>query len=203
MTSAATAANGKSQGTTQTHRAGRTRNAAASREALLASGRRLFSEHGFDNTTVRDIGEDAGVDPALIARYFGGKFNLYLATVTADDADSRQPEDLADPAALIDWLSAKVDRRGPGPGLQAWVRSDTAPEIREAARDHLTRRLVQPLESMLAKRGIPGARLRAEVAVSALVGVLIARSIGSFEQLTQVERDELVTLLTEMLPGLQ
>ncbi|MFD9659211.1 helix-turn-helix domain-containing protein [Streptomyces mirabilis] len=33
----------------------------------------LFAERGFDRTTIRDIGERAGVDPALIARYFGSK----------------------------------------------------------------------------------------------------------------------------------
>src|ERR1700733_5391866 len=100
-------------------RTGRTRNAAASREALLASARTLFSERGFDNTTVRDIGDDAGVDPALIARYFGSKVNLYLATVTAEDTDSGRPENAENPAQLIEWLISRVDLRGPGPVLQA------------------------------------------------------------------------------------
>jgi AcrR family transcriptional regulator len=203
MTAPTRTSGGETRTKGRTGRTSRTRNAAASREALLASGRRLFSERGFDNTTVRDIGEDAGVDPALIARYFGSKINLYLAAVTAEDTDARQPEDLADPAALIDWLAGKVDRRGPGPVLQALVRSDTAPEIREAAHAHLTRRFIQPLERMLTQRGVPDARLRTEIAVSALVGVLLARSIGSFEQLAQVDRDELIALLTQMLPDLR
>jgi AcrR family transcriptional regulator len=180
----------------------RTRNAAASREALLASARTLFSERGFDNTTVRDIGDEAGVDPALIARYFGSKVNLYLATVTAEDADSGRPEDLEQPGQLVEWLVARVDLRGPGPVLQALVRSDSTPEIREAARGHLTRRLVEPLHAMLDKRGITNPRLRAEMAVSALIGVLLARALGSFEALGKLDRRELVELLTAMLPDL-
>ena len=181
----------------------RSRNADASREALLASGRRLFSERGFDNTTVRDIGDAAGVDPALIARYFGSKLNLYLATVTAEDAESGRPDDLSTPAAYIDWLMGRVDSRGPGPVLQALVRSDTAPEIREAARGHLTRRLVEPLAQMLAARSIDQPRLHAEIVVSALIGVLLARALGSFDALAAVDRSELVDLLTRMIPELR
>ncbi len=180
----------------------RTRNAAASREALLAAARTLFSERGFEHTTVREIGEEAGVDPALIARYFGSKVNLYLATVTAEDADSGRPDDLEHPAQLVDWFVARVEARGPGSVMQALVRSDSAPEIREAARGHLTRRLVDPLHGMLERRGVPDARVRAEVVVSALVGILLARSLGSFESLPNLTRRELVELLTAMLPDL-
>lgn len=180
----------------------RTRNANASREALLDSGRKLFSERGFDNTTLRDIGEEAGVDPALIARYFGNKMNLYLATITAEDADSGRPENLDDPEAFVSWLVARVDSRGPGPVLQALVRSDTSAEIREASRAHLTRRLVEPLAATLERRGVDKPRLRAEMAVSALIGVLLARSLGSFEELGQLGRDELIALVSQMLPDL-
>jgi hypothetical protein len=86
--------------------------------------------------------------------------------------------------------------------MQALVRSDSTPEIREAARGHLTRRLVEPLHVMLQRRGVPDARTRAEVIVSALVGVLLARTLGSFETLGSLERRELVDLLTAMLPDL-
>ena len=180
----------------------RTRNAGASREALLNSGRKLFSERGFENTTVRDIGEDAGVDPALIARYFGSKVKLYLATVTAEDSESGRPEDLTDPEAFVAWLVSRVDSRGPGPVLQALVRSDTTAEIREAARAHLTRRLVEPLAVMLENRGLANPRLRAEVAVSALIGILLARSLGSFDALGNLGREDLIQLVSQVLPDL-
>ncbi len=184
-------------------RATRPRNAAASREALLHSAQLLFSERGFEHTTVRDIGEHAGVDPALIARYFGSKVNLYLATVTAEDTDAVNPETLTEPAQLVDWLVGRVDARGPGPVLQALVRSDTAPQIRDAAREHLTRRVVNPLATMFEQRGIDQPRLRAEAAAAALIGVLLARVLGSFGSLPRASRAELVTVLTAMLPDLR
>ena len=90
----------------------------------------------------------------------------------------------------------------PGPVLQALVRSDTAPEIREAARAHLTRRLVEPLAATLTRRGVDRPQLHAEVAVAALVGVLLSRALGSFDAVASVERAELVELLTRMIPEL-
>jgi hypothetical protein len=86
--------------------------------------------------------------------------------------------------------------------LQALVRSDTAPEIREAARAHLTRRLVEPLAAVLTLRGVERPQLHAEVAISALVGVLLARALGSFDHVATVDRAELVALLTKMIPEL-
>jgi hypothetical protein len=95
-----------------------------------------------------------------------------------------------------------VDLRGPGPVLQALVRSDSTPEIREAARAHLTRRLVEPLHAMLERRGVPDPRLRAETAVAALIGVLLARALGSFTTLEKLSRRELADVFTAMLPDL-
>ncbi len=184
-----------------TVRTTRPRDANASREALLSSARVLFSERGFEQTTVRDIGDHAGVDPALIARYFGSKVKLYLATVTAEDADSGRP-DLSDPRAYVQWLVARVDARGPGPVLQAIVRSDTTAEIREAARDHLTRRLIEPLATLLENKGVDQPRKRAEVAISALIGVLLARALGAFDELGAMGSEEIVELLTQLLPDL-
>ncbi len=184
-------------------RAPRTRNAEASRRGLLDSARTLFSERGFDQTTVRDIGDHAGVDPALIARYFGNKGNLYLATVVAEDTDTARPEITDDPRAYVEWLVARVDVNGPGPILQALVRFDTTPEIRQAARDHLTRRVVEPLASVFESRGVSQPRVRAEIVMSALIGVVLSRTLGSFDAMGQLDRTALIDLLVEMLPELR
>ena len=55
----------------------RRHDAGASRRALLDATGPLFDERGFDRATTRDIGARAGVDAALIARYFGSKEGLH------------------------------------------------------------------------------------------------------------------------------
>jgi len=47
------------------------------REALLVAAREEFAEKGFAAATVRSIGARAGVDPAMISHYFGGKAGLF------------------------------------------------------------------------------------------------------------------------------
>jgi len=61
----------------------RRRDAAGTREALLAAGTELFAEHGYDGVPVADIAERAGVNKAMINYHFGGKRQLYLAIVSA------------------------------------------------------------------------------------------------------------------------
>ena len=50
----------------------RARNAAATRAAILQAARRRFAREGYDQTGLREVAADAGVDAALISRYFGG-----------------------------------------------------------------------------------------------------------------------------------
>ncbi len=47
------------------------------RERLLASARCLFARQGYEGTSVRQICEGAGANPALVSYYFGGKEAMF------------------------------------------------------------------------------------------------------------------------------
>jgi AcrR family transcriptional regulator len=51
------------------------------REQLIGAATRLFAEQGFDATSTRAIAEQAGVNEALIFRYFSSKEELYAEVV--------------------------------------------------------------------------------------------------------------------------
>ncbi len=51
------------------------------REQLISAATRLFAEQGFDATSTRAIAEEAGVNEALIFRYFSSKEELYEEVV--------------------------------------------------------------------------------------------------------------------------
>ncbi|MCF8510550.1 MAG: TetR family transcriptional regulator [Rhodobacteraceae bacterium] len=53
----------------------------STKEKLLQAGRELFWTRGYSNVSVRDITGAAGVDAALVSRYFGGKQGLFEATL--------------------------------------------------------------------------------------------------------------------------
>jgi AcrR family transcriptional regulator len=61
----------------------RRRDAAATRDALLAAGAELFADRGYDGVPVAAIAARAGVNKAMISYHFGGKRKLYLAIVAA------------------------------------------------------------------------------------------------------------------------
>jgi AcrR family transcriptional regulator len=69
------------------HRRARRRDAAATREALLAAGTELFAERGYDGVPVAAIAARAHVNKAMISYHFGGKRKLYLAIVRATFAE--------------------------------------------------------------------------------------------------------------------
>jgi len=64
-------------------RRARRRDAAATRESLVAAGTELFAERGYDGVPVAAIAQRAGVNKAMINYHFGGKRKLYLAIVSA------------------------------------------------------------------------------------------------------------------------
>lgn len=64
---------------------GRSRDRKATENALLLAASRLFAQKGYENTRTLEIAKEAGVNEALILRYFGGKEGL-LAAVLKDEA---------------------------------------------------------------------------------------------------------------------
>ena len=72
-------------------RRGRRPGGADTRGALLNAARAVFAERGFDGATVRLIADRAGVDPAMVNHWFGGKEALFTAALDLP----------VDPATLI------------------------------------------------------------------------------------------------------
>jgi AcrR family transcriptional regulator len=175
----------------------RRRDSAASRERLLRAAGELFAARGFDRTTAREIGELADVDPAMIARYFGGKAQLFIA-VLRTESPAESLGDLRDPDRLGSLLD-RIERQGPGPIVQAAIRPYDDPAAQEAARVELHRRIVAPLRERLAREGDEQAELLAELLTAAFIGVILGRHSGAFEHLAEATTPELRTLLQDLL----
>ena len=56
----------------------------ARREQLVAVGRSLFAEKGFDATSVEEIAARAKVSKPVVYEHFGGKEGLYAVVVDRD-----------------------------------------------------------------------------------------------------------------------
>jgi AcrR family transcriptional regulator len=182
----------------------RTYDAAASRRALLDAAAHLFQERGYDRATVRDIGERAGVDPALIARYFDGKEGLYLAAL----ADERtgpprahiESGDLVEAARLMfdHW-----DERGMSPAMRTLFGPAPTEEVRDQVRAILGGAILDPLTQELTERGVPQPRERAELLLAAMAGIELARRNGVLPAIDGLATGELLDLIEPLAAALQ
>lgn len=174
----------------------RLRNAAATRQAILDSARRHFAREGYDNVGLREIAGDAGADPALVCRYFGGKEQLLREAVRGDKAplfEGITPADL--PARLAGLLledqgdaatcgsSAEQTER-----LLILLRSASSTKASEIVREAAGEDILRPIASLLDG---PRAEARASLCLAVLIGVGMLRSALAFAPLCGAEEGEL------------
>ena len=67
------------------------------RRQLLAAGSRLFAEHSFEELTMRQIAEAAGISKPLLYHYFPSKTELFKAAVAEHAVELQQLLEPTDP----------------------------------------------------------------------------------------------------------
>jgi AcrR family transcriptional regulator len=88
----------------------------------VAAAARCFAAAGYDATSVRHVAAEAGVDPALVRRFFGGKDQLFTQVASALIDPERAlaavtvgPPEAAAERLLRYFLSLLGDVAQPGP----------------------------------------------------------------------------------------
>jgi AcrR family transcriptional regulator len=176
----------------------RPRGSEASRAALLRAARSAFDELGYDLATTREIGERAGVDPALIARYFNSKEGLFLAAI----AYVAEDEDDVDLATVVPFLLERWDRTGHNPISRAMTSLGLSEEMRQRIAAVVAEWLRRQLGPELDGCGLADAELRAELLVAIAVGVATTRANGTLERLAAADRDQVNAALAPAIEAL-
>ena len=171
---------------------------AATRAKLLDAGRRQFSYGGYGEVGVREIAAEAGVNAALINRYFGSKLGLFAEVV----GDTLRVGDLlvGDRATLGDRLARYLvrPRRDGFDPTMVLLRSAAHPETAGVLRAALAEQVATPLGEWL---GGDDARERAGLITSVLFGFALTRDvIGS--SVLGGDQDELVGHLGDVMQRL-
>lgn len=179
----------------------RSRNAAATRQAILSSALVAFTRRGYDGVGVREIAADAGVTAMLVNRYFGSKEGLFTEVVEAAfepatmvPADPERPADLARATA-----EALAERTGPGAEhlgpFELMLRSAANPRAAEIVRAGIERHVGARFAGAL--QG-PDADERAELGLALLAGVWLMRTVIT----TPALRDAPPALLAEQVTAM-
>ncbi|WP_222711073.1 TetR/AcrR family transcriptional regulator [Quadrisphaera setariae] len=204
----------------------RRRDAGRTRRRLLDAARERFAADGFSSTTVRQVADDAGVDVALIKRYFGSKEGLFEACLAAAVDDLREqptPEGADDVATRIahrllgpfDAAPGEQGRSG-SQALLLLLRSSGdagVDDLRRRVLHHHSEALAHRLREQSRTRGARGAGLastgdeplseaellQAQVALAAVVGVAVLRSSPGLEPLRSASPDQLAGVLRALL----
>lgn len=185
---------------------GRRRDADRTRQALLDAARRRFARQGYAATTVRDIAQDAGVNVALISRYFDSKAGLFEACLeTAGQAMSRSAGTVSTPAEVAQAIGRQT-AAGPGEGpsdeLLLLLRTsgdEHAERIRIAALRYYSERLA---ELVGWEPGADDLLLRAQLVVAAGMGLGLLRAAGAPEPLASATEEELAGPLRDLVASL-
>jgi AcrR family transcriptional regulator len=174
------------------------RNAAATRERLLACARSCFLHDSYDAVGLREIAGAAGVDVALIGRYFGSKEQLFRAVLGKDDEqwdELAQADDLA--AHLASMFAADNSQDAEHiERLLIMLRSAASPTASSIVQSVFRNEVLEPFARVLSG---PRAEMRAAMALAVLMGTTIVRTIMKAEKAYECEsntfRDRLLGML--------
>lgn len=176
---------------------GRRQGRTNSRALIVASARRLFAEHGYSATSLREIARDAGVDPGMVHHYFAGKEDLFNACVElpVDPAEVLRAVGATPPQergeALLRVLLTLWDSPAQS-ALLALLRGATGSKTQGA----LLRQVLLKRVLSRAMAGLPGEpaelALRGALVASQVMGLLVARYLLRMEPLAGSGHEQLV-----------
>lgn len=177
-------------------RRGRPPGGGSSRRRILDAARNRFGSEGFAATTIRAVASDAGVDASQVMQFFGSKAELFAAVVDIPasamqrfDAAFEGPADQLGERVVRAYLQAWEEIPAEAEPLMVMLRSAiTHDQAREQLRDFIQSRLLrgQPVAP-----GDPAA-LRAGLAASMLVGLILGRRIVEVPALVEADPETLV-----------
>jgi AcrR family transcriptional regulator len=185
-----------------TKRRGRRQGEPVSRDAVLAAAKQRFATEGYEKTTLRAIAQDAHVDPSMVLYLFGSKEALFRESLRL----------ILDPDVLVAALTGDtgddpdIGTRMVRTYLRMWETPETAASMRAMLQSatsnadaHVAFRGFMQNYVLTAVSGVlgggEGARLRAMLAASQLVGTAMLRYIIEVPPLATLSPDDVVALI--------
>lgn len=177
------------------------------REKLLEAARQQFSAKSFNSVTVKDVAEQAQVDPGLVAYYFGGKTGLFRESMSLP----RDPSEI-----VMQAIGPKLDgagRRILTALFDQWNQSESSesatkllaasllesPETLDTFRTWLSDEIIEPVARTL---GGTNPHTRASVATGIIFQILSMRYLIKLEPIASMSDDEIIALYAPILDNI-
>jgi AcrR family transcriptional regulator len=176
-------------------RSGRRPGPTTTREAIADAARRQFAELGYDRATLRGIAGEAGVDAALVVRFYGSKDALFREVMALPPAVAEAMAGLADgPAATVGRRLAEVivgmlENPRSRPIVLGRIRSASShPEAAALVRETVTR----DIGRLVAAVTDDEPETRAVLVGSQIVGLALARYVVRVEPLASLPAADVI-----------
>ncbi|HEU5157875.1 MAG TPA: TetR family transcriptional regulator [Streptosporangiaceae bacterium] len=171
----------------------RPRRSDATKTAILAAARERFAAEGYERATIRAIAADAGIDPAMVMRYYGSKDRLFAA---AAEFDLRLPDVTAMP-------HEEIGTRIVGHFLSRWEEDETlmallrAAVSNEAARERLQAIFTDQVAPVMAPLAPDPAQAgeRAGLLATQMLGLALCRYVLGLPPIVHMSRADVVAWL--------
>lgn len=175
------------------------RAAAATREQILEAAILRFARQSYEDTSLRAIAADVGVDVAHVHRSFGSKELLFAEAVRA----TRRPERFlgTSPGLLAtklstELLSHKALRHDDEVGaFDIVMRSLSSREASRILHDSALTDFIEPISKMT----YPSSARRAAMIAAVLLGIGVLREVRTVEPLLDTEDGEVQQLTVQLL----
>ena len=176
--------------------------APSTKARILHAAFRRFAAASYDETHLRDIAADVGVDVAYVHRSFGSKERLFLAVL----AEASRDHGVADTPleAIADQLTRNLfaDPAPSGSGdpepLQILIRSLTVPLAAGPVGEKLAELFILPIQDKLGDKD----SLRAATIMSMLIGLTIIRNFLRLPGLQEIDKATARQRIGEILEDL-
>ncbi|MFZ1996867.1 MAG: TetR family transcriptional regulator [Solirubrobacteraceae bacterium] len=161
------------------------------RRTILDAARNAFAARGYEQTTIRAVAAQAGIDASMVMRYFGSKAGLFAAAATIDldppDLGSAPPRRRGE--VLVRHFVARWERDPSEDMLVFLLRTAVTNEsVAEQLQMTFDRMIVGPLVSL----EYADAQRRAALIGSQLMGLGLCRYILRLQPLASLSTDEVV-----------
>jgi AcrR family transcriptional regulator len=160
------------------------------RAQILAAAQALFAEHGYQNTTIRDVAARASIDPAMVIRYFQSKDELFARAAAIDL--SLPALKASDAGTIGDTLIRHfLDVwEGSGKGMAIMLRSATSNEFAAEKMREVFAKQVGPVIASVGSKS--SAARRAGLVSSQLLGLALCRYVLKLPPVVALSGEDIV-----------
>lgn len=177
------------------------------RRVVLEAARARFAADGYEGASIRKIAADAGVDAAVVMRFYGSKADLFAAAMAMpSEAVAALTRALEGHAVGLGerlvraFLGMWTAPASSGPLLATFRSAVTNEQAADALRTFIRGRILE----LYAPRfpDVPDAALRATLASSMLIGIVIGRQIVGIDALVDADFEEIVQLVAPLVQSI-